>query len=575
VKEEIVKNNAFEPMSCREVGTFLPLFVLGGQGMTSDEYKAIKYHLQTCSRCARAYKETGFVTKLIQSQKDALIGKDLVSRPDKLEIKREPTIKESYEEFQDKCRRGKAKTRRNIEIRRLKVSLKISVSVAACFIIGVFTYLAFLAYSTSKTIIEPVANTVSAEIPKVELLSNNTKVLISPGRLITSGSELKTLLINGKHKMVMNIGTSLSIEPKIINSNLGCLVKLNSGEIYTHVEHDGNPFIVQTANGKATITGTTFNIKATSNNMILVVTEGTVQLQSEKGKVSVGAGQLSEIVDSSAPTKPATCGVEKLTAWATGHKTEPTLAQTKSNNNDNSWQPPLSSLRPEPIELSKTDYKSWVEEKREWFSRNFPWIFELKDALAREEIEVDYPELLIQTGDVWQFKCLNDSQIPARFSMADFDSLLKVAVTYGFDEKWLLENVLSAKIALGQKSLLQNTLTGLKAFEQLLKYTEGKEEPPYGFYITDACKYIAETRSLIWFAVRDGKSSLTETQRTEVLNLLQQEVIAACNCQYKILYFEDEQKVFCDKAQSTEEITEYIRTMKIIKEKFSCYDIIH
>ena len=52
----------------------------------------------------------------------------------------------------------------------------------------------------------------------------------------------------------------------------------------------------------------------------------------------------------------------------------------------------------------------------------------------------------------------------------------------------------------------------------------------------DAGRYLTETRSLIWFAVNDGKFNLTDEQRTEVLDLLQQEVIAATNCFNDLLY---------------------------------------
>jgi hypothetical protein len=155
------------------------------------------------------------------------------------------------------------------------VVLKISVSVAACFIIGLLTYLAFSIHTKPKLITVPVVKTVSGSMPhKVELLSNNTRIPISQIQQIISEDAIKTLLINGKNKMVMNIGTSLSIEQLTINSNLGCLVKLDSGEIYTHVEHDGNPFIVDTVNCQAVITGTTFDIKAKNTKTTLIVSEG-------------------------------------------------------------------------------------------------------------------------------------------------------------------------------------------------------------------------------------------------------------------------------------------------------------
>ena len=87
------------------------------------------------------------------------------------------------------------------------------------------------------------------------------------------------------------------------------------------------------------------------------------------------------------------------------------------------------SLRKEPIVLEETDYDHWVEQKRDWFKQEFLWIFQLKEALAKEGIEADYPELLIKTGDVWQFVCLEAT--PARFSVIEANSLLKTASDNG------------------------------------------------------------------------------------------------------------------------------------------------
>jgi len=549
-------------MRCKKAQILSIAHILGDTEFTPEQYQEMEAHLAICSVCAEEYKGTKETIEFIQENK-ALFAQAF-AKVDAEEAMKKNVLKESWRRlFAEKSGIP------NILLR--------TGAVAACFIIGVLTWMVFSNHFKpnvlpSNSSWRQFVSASDKSFVKIELVKPAGNIDIKPNQKIIADNELKTLLINGKHKMVMNIGTNLSIEPLTINSNLGCLVKLDSGEIYTHVEHDGNPFIVQTASGKAIITGTTFNIKAKDNNTTLIVTKGCVQLQSEKGEVSVGAGQLSEIVDSAVPTKPATCDVENLTAWATGHKSNITSSQIVTNNNDNSWQPPLSSLRPEPIELNKTDYKSWVDEKREWFGKNFPWIFELKDALTKEGIEVDYPELLIQTDDIWQFMCLE--KFPARFSNPDFDSLLKVALFYGFDKEWLLKNVPSAKVALARKSCQQDTITDLKAFEQLLKYAEGKEEMPYGFYIADACKYIAETRSLIWFAINTGKLNLTNTQRTEVSDLLQQEIAAACDCQNEIFYPSDEFKnLYCNKGQGNEKIIEYIKTIQTIETRIPEYEI--
>jgi ferric-dicitrate binding protein FerR (iron transport regulator) len=533
-------------MTCEEVQLLVVPMWANMSGIADKEKEAFNAHILVCSACAEEYEETKELMSLVKAHwgtisddTQKLLEDNRYEVGDKKQVSLPRTHKMTVEEgWQNLLRRCPGLAEAAERGRQLRWIKRIS-AIAACLIVGILAYLAFSVYP--KTAVESV-QVVSSPISsvKIELLSNNTKTLIPSNQPIISADGLKTLLINNKHQMVLNVGTSLSIEPLTTNSNLGCLVKLNSGEIYTHVEHDGNPFVVQTANGKAIITGTTFNVKAEGNNTTLIVSEGNVQLKSRKGEVSVGAGQLSQIVNQSAPKKPVVCDTDKLTAWAKDSK--PILVQVKSNN-DNSWQLPLSSLKPEPINLDSTNYKFWVEEKRDWFSKNFPWIFELKNALAKEGIEADYPELLIKSNDVWQFMCLNKARIPARFSLPDCDSLLKTVIFYDFDKEWLLKNIPSAKVALGQTPLMQSALTGPKAFDQWLKYAKEEEKapPPY-YYSADACKYLVETRSLIWFAVRNGKLDLTDIQRVEVLDLLQQEVTAACDCQNNILYLASEQK---------------------------------
>jgi hypothetical protein len=314
------------------------------------------------------------------------------------------------------------------------------------------------------------------------------------------------------------------------------------------------------------ITGTTFDVKVTDESTTLVVSEGTVQFESEKGVVKVTAGQTSEIVGKSAPSIPLSCNTAELTAWATGYKPGPALAQAESNTD--SWYLSLP-LGKEPIVLEETDYGSWVEQKRDWFKQEFPWIFQLKDSLAKEGLAVDYPELLIQSGDVWQFVCLEGG--PARFSFIDPNTLLKTAFNYGFDKQWLLENVPATKSASEKTILSENSFTGLKAFERWLEYLDETNEltPPAQIYSYHACKYLAETRSLIWFAVRDGRYDLTKEEYIEILALLQEEVTAAYKCHNEVLYPEEEPKSSCDDIcqEPVDSVVAYIETMKLVEEK--------
>ena len=529
-------------MECRKAQILFAPHIMGDPEPGTEQYRQLETHLQSCQACREAYETRKQMIAFIE-QHEAIFA-EVLRAPEERKAAEQAENERSWKRIEAELDKLEAQEKRG-KFRKLFIRASVA---AVCLVVGIFTWITFSTHSTSKIMPEPAfqqAVLESKPFVKIELVSENGSSFISDSQQIASGDKLKTLVINGKHRMIMNAGTSLSIEPLMANAQLGCLVKLTAGEIYTHVEHDGNPFIVDTANGKAVITGTTFDVKATDGRTTLVVSEGTVKFESESGVVKVAAGQTSEIVGQSAPSIPLSCNAVEFTAWAAGYKAGPALAKTELNPEP--WDLSLS-FGEKPIVLEETDYNQWVDQKREWFKKDFPWIFELKDALAREGIEIDYPELLIKSGDVWQFVCLQ--KFPARFSVPDFSSLLKAAISYGFDKEWLLKNVPTAKIIQNKSLLLQNP-TGLAAFEQLLKYAKGDEAVPYYLYPADAYKYLAETRSLIWFAVKESKYNLTDKERTEVLTLLQEEVVAAFKYQNDALYLTDKQKASCcdDKCQ--------------------------
>lgn len=106
---------------------------------------------------------------------------------------------------------------------------------------------------------EPLANkspSNPASAVKIEMLSQAGRVEIPAGQQIsTSAGQLKTLTVNGRHRLVLNAETAVSIEPLRENNGLGCIVNLDSGQIYADIEHDGRPFVVATAHCRVAVTG--------------------------------------------------------------------------------------------------------------------------------------------------------------------------------------------------------------------------------------------------------------------------------------------------------------------------------
>jgi hypothetical protein len=560
-------------IDCKQAQFSISQLIANDPDLTDQQSTDFQAHIESCPECSREYEESKFALELTRQHRP--ISDETVSLTEKAgqDYKTKMIVEEGWK---DLFRRNPDLAESTEKPKILQLFLRIGAT-AACLVIGVLSWMVFSNYSKPQALPHNPASQQVASVTKpsvkVELVTNSGNILIPSDEQITSTSQSKTLLINGKHKMMMNTNTVLAVEPLVEHDSVGCLVKLDSGRIYTHVEYDGNPFIVDTVHGQAVITGTTFDIKATEDSTTLVVSEGAVQFESEKGVVNVAAGKISKIVGQSAPSIPLSCNTAELTAWAIGYKSEPALTQAESDTDP--WYLTLSFGK-EPIILEETEYAHWVEKNRDWFKQEFPWTFQLKSALAQEGIEVEYPELLIQSGDVWQFVCLDVS--PEQFSVIDPNSLIKTASGYGFDKLWLLENVPAVKSAPEKPVLSENSVTGLKAFERWINYLDetNELEQPTSIYPYHAGKYLAETRSLIWFAVRNGKYDLTSEESAAVLALLQKEVTAACKCQNEVLFPGDESKSsFCeDKCrEAIDSVVGYIETMKGVEEKIAEYEI--
>ena len=59
---------------------------------------------------------------------------------------------------------------------------------------------------------------------------------------------------------------------------------------------------------------------------------------------------------------------------------------------------------PTPFDPAKVDYAAWCQEHEKRFAATFPWIFQAQAALQAKGIQADYLELLMVSGDIWQFQ---------------------------------------------------------------------------------------------------------------------------------------------------------------------------
>ena len=560
-------------MNCEEAKILSIAHILGDLDPDSEQYRQLESHLASCRICAEEYKSSEWTIKFIEQHK--AIFAEVLKTPEEEKAAEQEEIERSWERIE--ARLEKIEVQEKEEEKHTKFrSLLVRVSaVAACLIIGVFIWMMFSIYSKPEIApkLAPQQITLASKVSvEIEFVSKYGNILIPANQQIVAGDELKTLIINGKHRLVMNSNTILTVEPLVRNMNIGCLIKLASGRIYTYVEHDGNPFIVDTAHGKAVITGTTFDVKVIDDSTTLVVSEGTVQFESEDGAVRVATGQTSQIVGQSAPSRPTLCNATELTAWATGYEFKPSFASSKSSGQ--TFELPFPEQG--PLKLSETNYKFWIEGKRDWFKREFPWIFVLRNALVREGIKADYPELLIQSGDVWQFRYQENTQ--GKIAAINAQSFENVIVSYGYDKLWL-QNNMAGVFPSHTNQILQNS-AGISSFESWLNAVSTKSELDARTLSNSwhAVVYLIETRSLIWFAVKNGVYDLTDQEQAEILDLLQKEVDAACISENLIrkLYRTDTPKQLCchdEYQQLIDKLAENIEAISSLEKEIAEYEI--
>lgn len=562
-------------MDCQQAKILSIGHILGDLDSDSEQSRQLESHLVSCPACTEEYESSKEMIEFIEEHK--AIFAEVLRTPEEQKAADQEEIKRSWAKIEAKLDESGFFQKPKVKPRIFRLFVKIS-AIAACLVISIAVFGVFSDYSKSKVASKAVSQQSNLKpAVKIELELNNGNIFLPAGQQIVSGEDLKVLIINDRHRMVMNVNTVLSIGSSVQNGNIGCLVKLEKGHIYTHVLHDGNPFIVDTASGKAVITGTTFDVKVTNASTTLIVSEGTVEFKSDSGNVNVTGGQISRIIGLAAPTAPKSCNASELTAWATGGQ------RILANVEPDADMAKFLSMWPkvtQPIDLDKIDYNRWVNEKRDWFKLQFPWIFQLQHALANEGVEVEYPQLLFNSGDLWKFAYVKDR---ADKSSLSFDSLLKVAAEYGFDKQWLLDNVSSAKYALENPVMLSNSGSALDTFEQwssifidLQKCSTVDYDTQYSIF--QANVYLVETRSLIWFSIKNDNYNLIDKERDEILDLLQKEVNAANICKENTLHV-PQNRVSCNSeansqySQWIDIIASNVKTIVDVEKEFSKYEI--
>ena len=483
-------------MNCTEARDLIVPCILGDLDRGSHEWAEIRDHLALCRDCAEQYQDSESIVQFICSHRaefaQALREAD-AQRADAEQIR------SSWQSIDAKLDAMEASETTSWRTRRL-LRCGPAMAAAACIVLGLLAW-------RFVSVTQPQGETPPPQRSRpftIELLAPGGPSPIEPGsQIVASEGQVKKLLVNREHCVLVNSNTRLFIRPYSQEAALGSLVELRSGEVFAHVCNDGYPFVVRTAHGQAVVEGTTLDVRATDEATTLVVVEGRVHFASKQGFVRVHAGQRSTILGRSRPSAPEQCDWKRLVAW-TAHPAARTVAAGRQHPNVTT---PMADVSPaeasDALDIERIDVDRWLERKRDWFEREFPWIFELQRALAGEGHEIGYARLLVESGDLWPFTV---SPTPhGRIAVPDAQRLAAVAATCGFDQDWLRAHV----SALGDDAGDPPSYPApAEVFAPWAASFDAAQDSPGTLSATlllnslHAATYLANTRTLVWLYTR-------------------------------------------------------------------------
>ena len=582
----MAQNNQRPGITCEQADLLMvPVWKNRKDWVTRRESEAFNAHLHVCSFCAREFKETTRLMDFLQDNWTGIKGNSQnqsipteSEAPEKQEMQRTTpgfaNIPEAWADFQRCCPEfsevglpssnpsmfatqdaqiEETEMSRITGCRGLRGRGGWLTGIAACLIIGGLIWMQFHGIASHLNQVPPAQSLIpdAGEIVYVkQVMPDGTNITLpTNGPITTSGNTFKRLRINENRQIVLNHHTALSIEPFKSNHLIGCVINLKAGRIQGHVEPDGNPFEVLTPQGKAVITGTIFDVSVTNKETTLIVADGSVRFESSEGSVDVGAGFQSTLQAQSRPSSPTRCDAKSLLAWANGNETHPAIEKSLVDSEYTQIVEtlPLQLSYPgRPIDLESLDYEEWVESEREWFRGQFPWIFELQEALVEKASLAashqslatatvpDYPELLIEAGDIWQI--VYPHRFYRQIPVFQKDNFSKVASSCGLDRSWLgrapseparRTDPSDSQVFFGEEALKQ-WLSLAREVERDCDNQARVDE--LSEYCLVNSEYLENNRVLLWLSMQNNKFTVATEHETGILQLLQQQVVAAYSC---------------------------------------------
>ena len=319
------------------------------------------------------------------------------------------------------------------------------LSAAACL---VFSLVAGWLYAPSGASRAPQASSLDAAgSATLEQITGAGSQPLVFGQPIVATGKITELLLGGRHRVVLNRGTTVTVEVDPLTQatpageHLVWRLDLAQGEMYAEVV-PGSRFAVTTPNAVATITGTKFNLRADGGATELTLVKGSVDFASRHqfdGGVGVVAGYGSVVEGQASATRPAVVDVSGAVAWAQTSRGFASAYLARGNGSSASVSEKLSrlgDLGDEALMPQIPDYRTWSyerfrDEMRPWFAEQFPWAIQLEEALNEDRGKgADYLDILVISGDIWRLQDL--AGINNGMPVITPSSVDRIAVRYQF-----------------------------------------------------------------------------------------------------------------------------------------------
>jgi hypothetical protein len=161
--------------------------------------------------------------------------------------------------------------------------------------------------------------------------------------------------------------------------------------------------------------------------------------------------------------------------------------------------------------LVSVDYGDWRDGRRDWFQKEFPWIFRVEDELKAQGRNVDYVELLVVSGDIWQFKYVADGPISQEFASVKSQSLAFLDARYSLNAKELSNQTGRAGELVSAATTRDSDASDAKNLKQWANDISSAAANPRGFTIDDmiimlrAATYLQNTRTAAYLWIKSHR----------------------------------------------------------------------